>query len=115
MGIFNSSLKNHLDEENPEEKQEENPEEKPQENPEEKPQENPEEKPQENPEEKQEEKSEEFKKIDTNNDDIITWEEFEIEFEKKKGRKMNRNDLWDFLAMDRNSDTSASLKEWNEY
>lgn len=56
-----------------------------------------------------------FKKFDTNDDDLITWEEFEIEFEKKNGRKMDRNDLWEFLAMDNNSDTSVSLKEWNKY
>ena len=28
---------------------------------------------------------------------------------------MDRNDLWAFLAMDKNSDTSVSLNEWNRY
>ena len=58
---------------------------------------------------------EEFKSIDENEDDLMTWNEFEIEFEKKHGRKMDRNDLWAFLAMDRDGDTNVSLKEWNAY
>ena len=105
MGIFNSSLKNHLDSEN-NELFEENPQE---ENPQEKQEE------QEKPEENPQEKPEDFKIMDKNDDDLITWQEFEVEFEKKHGRKMNRNDLWAFLAMDKNGDTSISLNEWNEY
>lgn len=54
---------------------------------------------------------EEFKRIDKNNDELMTWKEFEEAFEKKHGRKMDRNDLWAFLAMDRDGDT----KEWNAY
>ena len=56
-----------------------------------------------------------FKKMDENKDDIISWPEFEKEFEKKHGRKMDRNDLWSFLAMDNDGDTSVSLNEWNNY
>ena len=108
MGIFNSSLKNHLDSEN-NELFEENPQE---ENPQEKQEEQEE---QEKPEENPQEKPEDFKIMDKNDDDLITWQEFEVEFEKKHGRKMNRNDLWAFLAMDKNGDTSVSLYEWNEY
>lgn len=68
------------------------------------------------PEEKPEEViPEEFKRIDENDDELMTWNEFEIEFEKKHGRKMDRNDLWAFLAMDKDGDTNVSLKEWNAY
>ena len=80
-----------------------------------------EEKPQEKPDEVIPEEKldevipEEFKRIDENEDDLMTWKEFEIEFEKKHGRKMDRNDLWAFLAMDRDGDTNVSLKEWNAY
>ena len=58
---------------------------------------------------------EEFKNLDKDNDDLITWEEFEIEFEQKHGRKMDRNDLWAFLAMDNDGDANVSLKEWRAY
>ena len=58
---------------------------------------------------------EEFKRIDENEDDLMTWKEFEEAFEEKHGRKMDRNDLWSFLAMDRDGDTNVSLKEWNAY
>ena len=60
-------------------------------------------------------KPKDFTNFDKNNDDIITWEEFENEFEKKYNRKMDRNDLWKFLAMDRDGDTSVTLNEWPEY
>ena len=70
----------------------------------------------EKPDEKPEEViPEEFKRIDEKDDKLMTWKEFEEAFEKKHGRKMDRNDLWAFLAMDRDGDTNVSLKEWNAY
>ena len=54
----------------------------------------------------------EFKEYDKNNDDKITWEEFQKHFENKYDRKMDRNDLWEFLAKDSDGDTSVSLNEW---
>jgi len=62
------------------------------------------------PEEKPEEViPEEFKRIDENDDELMTWKEFEQAFEVKHGRKMDRNDLWAFLAMDNDRD----IKELN--
>ena len=57
----------------------------------------------------------EFNEYDENNDGKITWEEFDKHFENKFGRKMDRNDLWEFLAKDSDGDTSVSFNEWKLY
>ena len=124
MGIYNSSLKNNLENKELVDNDKEiihtnsdnnidNQNEKGQEDVEE----------QKEKQEKQEEKEEninindfkEFKEYDENNDGKITWKEFEKEFENKYGRKMDRNDLWEFLANNSDGDTSVSLNEWKLY
>ena len=115
MGIYNSSLKNNLDNKellnNDKEIIDENSDNII---------DNENEKGQQDVEEEKEEIEEnininEFKEYDENNDDKITWAEFEKHFENKHGRKMDRNDLWEFLAKDSDGDTSVSLNEWKLY
>ena len=56
-----------------------------------------------------------FKEQDLNNDNDITWEEFDKAYTLKYGKECSKNNLWKFLAMDSDGSASVSLSEWNKY
>ncbi len=53
-----------------------------------------------------------FAQADADRDGTVTYEEFDAAFRRRHGRSPNKDDVWAFLAHDRNGDAAVSLREY---